>query len=161
MAGREGVGKGRPLFSQVAYRELYLSKLREGFGRVESAKLVGVKYSTVWRYLQDHPEYLLEIKDAEGEQVESSFKLWRQIMNDPAADPKDRLRASENIAKYRAREQGRDDKVLVEHKHTLEISGGDQTNKILELERQLDERLGLPSGILEGHVVEDDEEEEP
>ena len=147
--------KGERLLDDTARRELYLSKIREGHGRVESADLVGINYATIWRYLQEHPEFLERVRDAEAEQVEPVFKFLREVMDDESNSMRDRMKAADTLAKYRARDRQKDHQVI-EHKHTVELTGGDQKERVLELQRKLEERRQIESGVIEAEVIEDD-----
>jgi|TARA_R110000751_G_scaffold35656_3_gene87683 hypothetical protein len=135
------------LLDDAATRELYLSKLREKHGRDEAARLIGVNPSTVWRYCQSFPEFLLEIQDAEAAKIETAHKFWFKVMNDEEMPIKDRLRASELLEKTFGRD-AKKDQPLIESTTNILISG-DSAAELLELQRKLQDRRRPESVILE------------
>jgi len=151
MPGRPGLAakSGQRIFDALEYRELFLSKLREGHGRKESAELVGVAYSTVWRYCTENPKFLDQIRDAEAERVSLAFKFFEKVMNDEEVPMKDRISAADKLAKYLARDQKADHKV-VDHHHTHELTvGGDQIARVLQIQHDLAERKALDAVTIE------------
>ncbi len=119
-------------------RATFIAEVRAGRSRRDAANEAGIVYSTVWRYCEDHPEFLRELRDAEADLVDNSYQVFLEIMNDPEASNADRLRAADNLAKYKAREQTKDATVHHEHKHELEIKG-DMSAEIVELQRKAQE----------------------
>ena len=141
-------------------RELYLSKIREGAGRKGAATLAGINYATVWRYGQENPDFLLEVRDAEAEWVHPVYAFWRDIMDDPEIPWKDRLKASENLEKSLGRDQSKDSQVI-KHEHEHVIVGGDQLDRVMQLQKDLAERQELESGtIVEAKVLDESDTDE-
>jgi len=129
------------ILDDVATRELYLSRLREKNGRHEAARLIGVAPSTVWRYCQDNPEFLLEVQDAESAKIESAHKFWFEVMNDEEMPIKDRLRASELLEKTFGRDAKRD-QPIIESTTNILISG-DNAAEILALQQKIQDRRAI------------------
>ena len=125
-------------------RSTFIAEVRAGNTRREAANRAGIVYPTVWRYCQDHPDFLEELLDAEADVVDNSYAVFLEIMQDPKASNADRLSAADKLAKYKSREQQRDHTIKHEHKHELEVKG-DMTNEIVELQRSLEQRELPPS----------------
>ena len=149
MPGKPGLPTrlGTRVLDDPAMRELYLSKIREKNGRNEAARLIDLAPSTVWRYIQENPDFLKEIQEAEAAKVEPVHKFWFAIMTDEDAPLKDRLKASELLEKAFGRETKRD-ATVVEHRHELVVSG-DQMERVLAMQ----ERLALEAGTMEATVI--------
>ena len=153
MAGKRGLKSklGEYTLDQTHLQDNLLMALREGFSRKDSCELIDIDPSTLWRYLQKNPEFYGLVLDAEAEVVEGAYRVFIEIMTDPEASKTDRLSAADKLAKYKARDQKNDHKIIEhQHKHTLEI-GGDMADEVLALQ----ERLALNRGAID---VESEEE---
>lgn len=151
MPGKAGLPAklGTRVLDDPAMRELYLSKIREKNGRNEAARLIDLSPSTVWRYIQENPRFLDEIKEAEAAKVERAHRFWFEVMEDEEAPLKDRLKASELLERSFGRETKRDAQV-VEHRHELVISG-DRMEQVIAMQK----RLELEAGTIEGTVIDE------
>lgn len=152
MAGRKGTGAAGPLLREEYRREQYLALIRENKGRADAAEIMGIVYSTVWRYCKANPEFLEQIIDAEAHVVDSAVSTLAKLMESADKDS-DRIAAARAVIAARQRDQGRDHQV-VEHRHTIELKG-ELTAEVVELQRELDKRRSLPPGTVEGVVIED------
>ena len=144
MAGRKGVAQregGRYLDDPQA-RERYLEYLRQGHGRNSAAEVMGIAYTTVWRYFKVNTEFLEEVREAERTSVESNHKFWREVRDDESQPMSIRLNASEKLERALGRDEKNDHKII-EHKHTHELVGGDQMAEIVELQRRVEERKAI------------------
>lgn len=146
MPGKEGLAhkKGQKVLDQdtgMTWRELYLTRIREGYGRFEAAELIGVNYTTVWRYLQSNPDFVQQVQEAEANSVESVHRLYRELMEDPERDDKVRLSAAEKLERALGRYHKNDAKIEHNHKVAIEI-GGDMMEQVLAMR----ERLALEQG---------------
>lgn len=151
MPGKKGLPTrtGARMMDDPALRDLYLSKIREKHGRNESARLVGLDPSTVWRYVEANPWFLDEIQEAEAAKVEAAHKFWFDVMSDEDAPLKDRLKASELLERTFGRDNRKDAKI---EKHTeVVVISGDQMERVIAMQ----ERLALAAGTIEGTVIEE------
>lgn len=151
MPGKKGLPTrlGTRVLDDPAVRELYLSKIREKNGRNEAARLIDLAPSTVWRYIQDNPEFLDEIQEAEAAKVERAHKFWFETMEDEELPIKDRLKASELLERAFGRESNRDKQI--EKTREVVVITGDQMERVLAMQ----ERLALEAGTMEGTVIEE------
>ena len=138
MPGKEGLAtkSGDKVLDRIDQRDRFLSLLREGNSRQDAAAILGLAYSTVYRYYVANPNFLLAIQDSEAERVEGTFRFLEDVINDDSVDIKDRLSAADKVLKHRARDN-RSDTRVVEHKHTLELVGGDRIDDVLAIEKRL------------------------
>lgn len=144
MAGKKGLKAklGAHQLDQLHLQDMLLAYIREGYSRKDACELIDIDPSTLWRYCQKHPEFLSLIQDAEAEIVEAAYAVFIKIMNDEEAANTDRLSAADKLAKYKARDQKNDHKIVEhQHKHTVEI-GGDMLDEVLAMQ----ERLALNRG---------------
>ena len=125
-------------------RELVLSLLRQGHTRGESAELAGVHRATLWRQLRRDPEFLDDEVSAEQEALDPKFRLLNEWINDDSIAIKDRHNMLRTFLQYKHMEQKND--VTIKHQHTHELTvGGNQLDKVMELQRELESRA-LASG---------------
>lgn len=133
MSGRKGMHG--TFLSDQSTRQAFLRYIREGYGRGEASELIGLVYTTVWRYIKLNPEFLEELRDAEQVSVERAIRVLVDIM-EGSDDEKNRIAAADKVIKYRTRDQKRDVQVT----HTVVALTGDQSLQLLDLTRRLEQR---------------------
>lgn len=148
MPGKHGLAakSGERMLDSIDLRRRLLSYLREGKSRKDACALIDIDPGTLFRYNRDHPEFLAEIRDAEAEVVEDAYAVFIEIMNDPDASASDRIRAADALAKYKARDQKSDHKII---EHRVELVGGDQLAEVVELQRKVEERRALEARTID------------
>ena len=144
MAGRK--------FDDESLRRALVSLVAEGMGRKEACRKLSVDYRTLYTYLKDHPDFLLEVEDAEGLIRETARKTLLSIMEHGERDA-DRVSAAKAVLSSIEREQKA---TTVEHVHKHELSAGPDVLEIVELQRQLQQRA-LSAGTLEGQVIDEED----
>jgi hypothetical protein len=135
-------------------RELVLSLLRQGHTRGEAAEIAGVHRATLWRQLRRDAEFLDDVMSAEQEALDPKFLLLEEWINDDGISIKDRHNMLRTFLQYKHLDQKND--VTIKHQHTHELTvGGDQLDRVLALQQELEQRaLGQPEEIV--IEVEDD-----
>tara|TARA_R100000458_G_C8242825_1_gene221415 strand:- start:369 stop:830 length:462 start_codon:yes stop_codon:yes gene_type:complete len=151
-------GNGRGIVSLgdgTQKRELVLSLLRQGHTRGEAAELAGVHRVTLWRQLRRDAEFLDDVVSAEQEALDPKFLLLEEWINDDSISIKDRHNMLRTFLQYKHLDQKND--VTIKHQHTHELTvGGDQLDRVLALQQELEQRaLGQPEEIV--IEVEDDD----
>ena len=152
-------GQGRGVMSLgegTQKRELVLSLLRQGHTRGEAAEIAGVHRATLWRQLRRDPEFLDDVVSAEQEALDPKFLLLEEWINDSELSVKDRHQMLRTFLQYKHMDQKND--VTIKHQHTHELTvGGDQLDRVLELQQELEQRaLDMGDAII--IEVEDDED---
>jgi len=126
----------------VKIREKLLDLVARGHGRKGSCEQLGFNYITLYRYLQDHPEFRQEVEEAEYIVREKAVTSLMDIL-EGSEDEKARIAAAKAILQHTGQRPQ-----AVEHRHTHELTAGPQVLEIVELQRRLQDRA-LPPGTLE------------
>jgi len=120
-------------------REVVLALLREGRTRGEAAEAAGVHRATLWRQLRRDPDFLDDVVSAEQEALDPKFRLLNNWINDADISIKDRHQMLRTFLQYKHMDQKND--VTIKHQHTHELTvGGNQLDRVLELQHELEQR---------------------